>query len=449
MRFLGVDSHSIHLLSFIIIQLAVLRSSEALPTKHSGSSIKHSHTAPSSHSSATLPVQMPSLDTYLRKRRSKVGYLTSTMRENRPRSGQIYEIHRNYYPANMTEVKHVFLARRHSMKSQDDGENASQEKINNGNNDDEGDDDGDGDNVDGQGESNESDGNSSGYDAQGYDDGSWRGDNGSYGEANREDSNDDNDNTEKVNKGEMKTGKPFSASEGGSSSMNDEGGSSGDDDETDSSNGESRDANTAPYSASSEDNVPLASIKSVAKSDGNSGDVGTDGEGGYNNNNITNETDAADNANNPDTVEDGQSASDDNGSGTSDNTKSASTWEPPADGSPIKTVKKTKTPDDGAAENETDSPENEGSQNEPGQSSSSPRSTKTGDCALLKQVYDDMGGTNWTNQDGWIGEGSSCCQAFGVSCDTSGRVIALDLANNGLSGSLSDHLFSLTGLVKL
>lgn len=79
-----------------------------------------------------------------------------------------------------------------------------------------------------------------------------------------------------------------------------------------------------------------------------------------------------------------------------------------------------------------------------------PRST---DCEALKTFYDDMGGHEWTDSTGWTSTGTSnspsCCRAYGVSCNSVGRVTALDLGQNGLSGSLSLSIFELRYLSRL
>lgn len=76
----------------------------------------------------------------------------------------------------------------------------------------------------------------------------------------------------------------------------------------------------------------------------------------------------------------------------------------------------------------------------------------TSDCASLRKLFDDMGGHEWIDSTGWTADASSfktCCRAFGVSCNTAGRVTALDLGSNGLSGPLSPAVFDLRYLTRL
>ncbi|KAK9896866.1 hypothetical protein P389DRAFT_209465, partial [Cystobasidium minutum MCA 4210] len=73
------------------------------------------------------------------------------------------------------------------------------------------------------------------------------------------------------------------------------------------------------------------------------------------------------------------------------------------------------------------------------------------DCASLKTFFDDMGGNEWIDSTGWTSATSrsnTCCRAFGVSCNAAGRVTALDLGANGLSGPLLPALFELRYLTR-
>ena len=82
--------------------------------------------------------------------------------------------------------------------------------------------------------------------------------------------------------------------------------------------------------------------------------------------------------------------------------------------------------------------------------SSSRSQSATGDCALLAQLYHDLNGPQWTISYGWPNaSATSCCNAYGVSCNSQSRIMALDLARNGLSGNLSTAVFGLTQLNKL
>ena len=70
------------------------------------------------------------------------------------------------------------------------------------------------------------------------------------------------------------------------------------------------------------------------------------------------------------------------------------------------------------------------------------------DADVLRALYEAAGGAGWTNADGWLGDGP-LGDWWGVDIDTSGRVSAVDLEGNGLSGSLPRRLGDLAGLTIL
>lgn len=83
---------------------------------------------------------------------------------------------------------------------------------------------------------------------------------------------------------------------------------------------------------------------------------------------------------------------------------------------------------------------------------SSREASSSSDCATLKRFYEDMGGSGWIDNTGWTSSGdtrTSCCRAFGVSCNMDGHVTALDLGSNGLTGPLSTAVFELRYLSRL
>ena len=56
----------------------------------------------------------------------------------------------------------------------------------------------------------------------------------------------------------------------------------------------------------------------------------------------------------------------------------------------------------------------------------------------LKEFYHLAKGQEWTRSDNWIDEYISCCDWHGVTCaDDTGKVVKLNMINNGLSGKLS------------
>lgn len=81
------------------------------------------------------------------------------------------------------------------------------------------------------------------------------------------------------------------------------------------------------------------------------------------------------------------------------------------------------------------------------------------DCATLSSFYTSMKGETWTPVVDWSASvqrrapSSSlkgrCCTWTGVTCDEYHRVIGLSLPNQGLTGPLSEDLFSLDALLRL
>ena len=71
------------------------------------------------------------------------------------------------------------------------------------------------------------------------------------------------------------------------------------------------------------------------------------------------------------------------------------------------------------------------------------------DAAVLGIFYELAGGSSWSSSDGWLQPGP-LSDWHGVETDTvAGRVVALDLSGNGLSGALPGSLSSLKALREL
>lgn len=64
---------------------------------------------------------------------------------------------------------------------------------------------------------------------------------------------------------------------------------------------------------------------------------------------------------------------------------------------------------------------------------------------LLIEFYYEMGGDNWTEQEGWKSR-KPLAEWYGVTTDEAGHVTGLDLSANGLTGHLSDMLAGLKHL---
>ena len=74
--------------------------------------------------------------------------------------------------------------------------------------------------------------------------------------------------------------------------------------------------------------------------------------------------------------------------------------------------------------------------------------THAGDRATLTAFYHAIGGPSWTNNANWLSD-AHIKEWHGVTTDAEGRVIALDLGDNGLSGELPLALTDLANLSML
>ena len=70
------------------------------------------------------------------------------------------------------------------------------------------------------------------------------------------------------------------------------------------------------------------------------------------------------------------------------------------------------------------------------------------DLRVLESLFLASGGEEWTNAAGWR-EGAAAARRYGVGADALGRVTALDLTGNGLTGRLPENLGQLTLLAEL
>ena len=70
------------------------------------------------------------------------------------------------------------------------------------------------------------------------------------------------------------------------------------------------------------------------------------------------------------------------------------------------------------------------------------------DRKVLDLLFERAGGSGWTNADGWVG-GPALDEWYGVRADSLGRVAALDLERNGLSGRLPASLGTLARMTEL
>ena len=477
MWFKGFDSHFLYVLLAFLTQLAVLQTSQALPLKHSGSSVRHGSTSlPRSSSSSSPWERMQSAESYLRRRRSLAPLLSSSTRRSIPSNLQIHHINRNYLPANATEVKHVILPRRNNGNEYQNDFQDSENRYGNGSNDgsesDEGNNDGNDDN-DGSDDTvgsddNDGDGNeygssneggqySTNHDDQGYDDGSWRGNNGNYGrqngQSNNKGYNDDDggqerDDSYSKDAGYSSLGDTENSQNDDATSGEDGQGSEANASESSGRNGQTSSYNREPFASSTKSVVypdpndvsPAADIEGTDSANTDSSDIGgntdrTDSNGG------------AATFNKPEKVPSNSRWSSPSGHETGD--ESAASFTPSVASEGVQKVRSATSKGSNTAETSAEGDESQEDE-EPGEdTANSALSGRAGDCAVLKEIYDDMGGSTWTSQDGWTEDTDSCCQAHGVSCDANGRVTALDLGSNGISGSLSNHIFDLASLSRL
>ena len=75
-------------------------------------------------------------------------------------------------------------------------------------------------------------------------------------------------------------------------------------------------------------------------------------------------------------------------------------------------------------------------------------SCNAADVATLTRLFEVAGGSGWVTSDGWLGD-FVLDEWFGVSPDSLGRVTALDLSRNGLTGQLPGFLGDLTHMTEL
>ena len=71
--------------------------------------------------------------------------------------------------------------------------------------------------------------------------------------------------------------------------------------------------------------------------------------------------------------------------------------------------------------------------------------------AILEQLYQDLDGLNWVSQKNWFNDKVSFCDWDGITCSRADidTVQAIELPDNGLSGTVSDAVFDLPNLQEL
>ena len=71
------------------------------------------------------------------------------------------------------------------------------------------------------------------------------------------------------------------------------------------------------------------------------------------------------------------------------------------------------------------------------------------DAAVLDALYQVTGGPDWTISDGWLVDAPALDEWYGVTADSLGRVVTLDLTDNGLAGPLPSDLGNLREMTRL
>jgi DNA-binding SARP family transcriptional activator len=66
------------------------------------------------------------------------------------------------------------------------------------------------------------------------------------------------------------------------------------------------------------------------------------------------------------------------------------------------------------------------------------------DLQALTALYQQTGGSNWSNDDGWLSERSPC-EWYGITCRGE-KIVKLDLSNNQLKGNIPSEMGSLSNL---
>ena len=74
-----------------------------------------------------------------------------------------------------------------------------------------------------------------------------------------------------------------------------------------------------------------------------------------------------------------------------------------------------------------------------------PPPSSPADRVALTALYNSTGGPNWTSNENWLSE-RPLGEWYGVLADSNGRVVSLDLKNNGLTGPLPPELSGLSSI---
>ena len=67
----------------------------------------------------------------------------------------------------------------------------------------------------------------------------------------------------------------------------------------------------------------------------------------------------------------------------------------------------------------------------------------------LKEFYDSAKGTEWTENENWLDPHIGHCDWYGVKCNDANSTVILELQSNGLSGTLTPNISTLSSLVVL
>jgi len=73
----------------------------------------------------------------------------------------------------------------------------------------------------------------------------------------------------------------------------------------------------------------------------------------------------------------------------------------------------------------------------------------TDQATILLEFYSATGGDSWNDRTGWVGGKGDGCDWYGIQCDGDGNAVAINMKNNGLTGTPPSTIYRLPELTKL
>jgi Leucine-rich repeat (LRR) protein len=68
---------------------------------------------------------------------------------------------------------------------------------------------------------------------------------------------------------------------------------------------------------------------------------------------------------------------------------------------------------------------------------------------ILKEIYEQLGGDDWYNNDNWLQESKEVCEWYGVNCNADKTIQSLKLNSNNLRGTMPEDVWQIPGLQTL